>query len=217
MSRSRSTAAVAIEHDGHGDVRVTVGDRVVATFSGERKRGRVRKPFWEYSHDAAVWACKGIRKATGEYVVGFAAGLGVPYEEARRVVNEALAHLGWPEVPAEEQPSGGVLETTIVAVIADGYVDLGNMYPPGIYHVLHAPGVDLVAAIKAAAQEFVSTPEGQEYLDDVGSDTFNWGDAVVAIPPEILARHGIRALVVADLGGDAEVVDHDEALVETLR
>ncbi len=210
--------AVAIEHDGHGDVTLRVGTRTVAWFSGEHKRGSMRKPFWEYSHDAAFWAYKGIRKASGEYVVNFATDLGVPREEARRVVNEALAHLGWPEVAAEERPSGGVLETTIVAVIADGYVDLRNTYPPGIYHVLHAPGVDLVAAIKAAAQEFVSTPEGQEYLEtDVGSDTFNWGDAVVAIPPEILARHGIRALVVADLGCDVEVVDHDEALVETPR
>lgn len=99
---------MAIEHDGHGNVRVTVGDRVVARFSGERKRGGVRKPFWEYSHDAAVWACKGIRKATGEYVVRFATALGVRYEEARRVVNQALACLGWPEVDAEEQPSSEV-------------------------------------------------------------------------------------------------------------
>jgi len=99
--------AVAIEHDGHGDVTLRVGTRTVAWFSGEHKRGSMRKPFWEYSHDAAFWAYKGIRKASGEYVVNFATDLGVPREEARQVVNEALAYLGWPEVKLSEKAEPG--------------------------------------------------------------------------------------------------------------
>lgn len=122
-----------------------------------------------------------------------------------------LRGLRIPRTVAEEKPSDNVRQTTIVALIAEGFIR--EAHPPGIYRVYHDPGVDPVEAIKAAAQEFVVTPEGREYLSsDVGSDVFNWGDAVVSIPPEILAGHGVQGLVVEGLGRHVEVVNHDEAI-----
>ena len=122
-----------------------------------------------------------------------------------------LRGLRIPRMVAEEDPSDDVRQTTIVALIAEGFIR--EAHPPGIYRVYHDPGVDPVEAIKAAAQEFVVTTEGREYLaSDVRSDVFNWGDAVMAIPPEILAQHGVQGLVVEDLGRNVEVVDHDEAI-----
>jgi len=230
MSHSQPyTTTVAIAHNGYGLVTLTVGiracpeqgrracsergRRVVAEFFGDRKVPYIRRPFREYSFESALGTRSGSRKVTGEHVVGFATGLGVPHEEARRVVNEALAYLGWTEVAGEGHPSGGVQATTIVALIAEGWV--GKAYPPGIYRVLHDPEADPVAAIKAAAREFVRTPDGQQYLQtEVGGDRFNWGDAVAAIPPEILARHGVQTVVVEDVGSHVVVVDHDEGSAE---
>ena len=230
MSHSQPcTTTVAIAHNGCGLVTLTVGvracpercpepvegrgRRVVAEFFGDRKVPYVRRPFREYSFESALGTGSGSRKVTGEHVVGFAADLGVSHEEARRVVNEALAYLGWPEVAGEEHPLGGIQVTTIVALIAEGWI--GEAYPPGIYRVLHDPEADPVAAIKAAAREFVNTPDGQQYLQtNVGGDRFNWGDAVVAIPPEILARHGVQTVVVEDVGPHVVVVDHDEGIAE---
>lgn len=120
-----------------------------------------------------------------------------------------------PEAPEANDESAdkpvnqdGTRVTTIVAEIAsDGY-------PPSIYRVHHDDHADPVVAIRAAAREFVTTPEGQEYLGfAVGGDCFNWGDAVTAIPPETLDRYGIRALVVLDLGSDVVTVDHDECIL----
>ena len=230
MSHSQPcTTTVAIAHNGCGLVTLTVGvracpercpepvegrgRRVVAEFFGDRKAPYIRRPFREYSFESALGTRAGSRKVTGEHVVGFATGLGVSHEEARRVVNEALAYLGWTEVAGEGHPSGGVQATTIVALIAEGWV--GKAYPPGIYRVTHDPEADPVAAIKAAAREFVRTPDGREYLQtNVGGDRFNWGDAVVAIPPEILARHGVQTVIVEDVGLHVVVVDHDEGIVE---
>lgn len=207
------TTTVAIAHNGCGLVTLTIGVRVVAEFFGERKAPYLRRPFREYSFASALGTRSGSRKVTGEYVVGFATDLGVSEEEACRVVNDALACLGWPEVTGEERPSGGVRAATIVALIAEGWVE--EAYPPGIYRVLHDPGTDPVAAIKAAAREFVHTPDGRQYLQtNVGGDRFNWGDAVTAISPEILARHGVQTVVVEDVGPHVVVVDHDEGIAE---
>jgi len=103
MSNSQHTTTVAIEHNGHGDVVLTVGTQAVARFCGERKYPRVRRPFWEYSAEAALWGRRGTRKVSGKYVVDFAAGLGMPRAEALRVVNEALAYLGWPAATEEHK------------------------------------------------------------------------------------------------------------------
>jgi hypothetical protein len=213
MSHSQPcTTTVAIAHNGYGLVTLTVGVRIVAEFFGDRKVPYVRRPFREYSFESALGTRSGSRKVTGEHVVGFATDLGVSHEEARRVVNEALVYLGWPEVTGEDHPLGGI-QVTIVALIAEGWV--GKAYPPGIYRVLHDPEADPVAAIKAAAREFVHTPDGREYLQtNVGGDRFNWGDAVVAIPPEILARHGVQTVVVEDVGAHVVIVDHDEGIAE---
>jgi len=103
MSQYRGTTAVVIEHNGHGDIVLAVGTQAVARFCGGRKYPRVRRPFWEYSAEAALWGRKGTRKASGKYVVDFAAGLGMPRAEALRVVNQALAYLGWPEATEERK------------------------------------------------------------------------------------------------------------------
>lgn len=105
MSQSQScTTTVAIAHNGCGLVTLTVGVRAVAEFFGDRKAPYVRCPFREYSFDSALATRSGSRKVTSERVVDVAASLGVPRQEARRVVNEALACLDWPEVAGEEHP-----------------------------------------------------------------------------------------------------------------
>jgi hypothetical protein len=212
QSKSTGAAVVSIEYDGHA-ITLRAGSRDVARFSVECKYPRVRLPFCEHSVESAYGRRNGWRKVSGKYVAAFAAGMGVPYLGAVRVVNEALTHKGWPEVAVEEQPAGRLQSTTIVAHIVE---DVKTVYPPLISRVFHALGVDPVAAIKAAAQEFVETPDGREYLrTNVGADCFNWGDAVVAVPPEILARHGVQALVVESLGPDVVVVNHDERIAGT--
>jgi len=114
MSRSEASTTVAIEHDGLGNVTLAVGDQckpgvhdhgMVARFCGEHKYPRTRRPFWAYTAETAPWTRRGTHKVDGEAVVAFAAGLGVPREEARRVVNETLAYLGWPLL-AEDAPPG---------------------------------------------------------------------------------------------------------------
>jgi hypothetical protein len=103
---------VAIAHNGYGLVTLTVGvracpeqgRRVVAEFFGDRKAPYLRHPFREYSFASALGTRAGSRKVTGEYVVDFATDLGVSEQEARRVVNGALACLGWPELARGEHP-----------------------------------------------------------------------------------------------------------------
>ena len=105
MSQSQPcTTTVTIAHSGHGLVTLTVGVRMVAEFFGERNAPYLRRPFREYSFASALGTRAGSRKVTGEYVVGFAAELGVSEEEAWRVVNETLACLGWPELVGREHP-----------------------------------------------------------------------------------------------------------------
>jgi hypothetical protein len=103
MSRFESSTAVVVEHCGYGNVTLTVGIRTVARFLGDRKRPRIRLPFLEYSAASLPSTRSGTRKVTGRYVVEFAASLGVPPDQALVVVNEALAHLGWPEMAEEKQ------------------------------------------------------------------------------------------------------------------
>ena len=79
---------------------------MVAGFCGDHKYPRTRRPFWAYTAETALWARRGRRKVDGAAVVAFAAGLGVPREEARRVVNEALAHLGWPPLVEDDRRDG---------------------------------------------------------------------------------------------------------------
>jgi hypothetical protein len=50
--------------------------------------------------------------------------------------------------------------------------------------------VEVVAALKAAADRYLGTSEGQSYLDASGG-TFNWYDAVAAVPQDILILQGI--------------------------
>ena len=73
MSQSQPcTTTVAIAHNGHGLVTLTVGVRIVAEFFGERKMPYLRRPFREYSFASALGTRSGSRKVTGEHVVAFA-------------------------------------------------------------------------------------------------------------------------------------------------
>jgi hypothetical protein len=50
--------------------------------------------------------------------------------------------------------------------------------------------VEVIAALKATVDDYLGTTEGQSYLDASGG-TFNWYDAVAAVPQDILVLHGI--------------------------
>lgn len=46
-------------------------------------------------------------------------------------------------------------------------------------------------ALRNAVQEFLATEEGKKALEYTTKD-FNWGDAVVYVPEEIWAKHGLK-------------------------
>jgi hypothetical protein len=73
---------------------------------------------------------------------------------------------------------------------------------------------DPVAALRAAAVEFLKSDASAD-LDEGTRRDFNWGDATVEIPGEILLKHGI--LEVQDMAEGHEVVyvDQDELLGPT--
>ena len=104
--------------------------------------------------------------------------------------------------------------TVVIAYIVEGW---NKWLRPGIYTICHEPGLDVRKALKAAAAEYLQTPQGQGYRDyELGSDVFNWGDAVVAIPDEILQSQGIQQIRVEMENEDVLVVNHDEALVDRM-
>jgi len=81
-----------------------------------------------------------------------------------------------------------------------------------VYIVVHEDEVDPVAAIGDAAQAFLDTPDGQAYyIANVAPDEFNWGDAVIAIPNDTLAAHGVLRFEPLE-GECAAVVNHDQTL-----
>ncbi len=68
---------------------------------------------------------------------------------------------------------------------------------------------DPQAAMRAAVKEFLSTEEGKQIAEDNMQD-FNWGDAILHIPDELWAKHGLR--MVTHLTDNVIVVNHDENL-----
>lgn len=52
---------------------------------------------------------------------------------------------------------------------------------------------DAETAIRTAIKEFLSTPDGMDAMVD-SCDDFNWGDAIMYVPDEIWAKHGLRII-----------------------
>ncbi|MBU0491020.1 MAG: hypothetical protein KKB13_04155 [Chloroflexi bacterium] len=97
--------------------------------------------------------------------------------------------------------------TFVVATIPD------DPLTASVYRVACRPGTDVRQAVQAAAQEFLGTPVGQAYHQQVvGRDSFNWGDALVSVPPEVLRRHGVLEFVGLYDELEVLVVDHDECV-----
>ena len=69
--------------------------------------------------------------------------------------------------------------------------------------------LDVVAAIKAAAAEFVATPDGEKAIEEAKGD-FNYGDFVQNVPNSVCENHGFT---VVDTFATNLVVDHDERLI----
>ena len=85
---------------------------------------------------------------------------------------------------------------------------------PELYLVVHRSEVDPVAALRAAAREFLATPAGLVYyVAHVYPDIFNIGDALLGIPRTTLRRHGVSQV---DLYSSDRVVQvcQDEPLAE---
>lgn len=82
------------------------------------------------------------------------------------------------------EPRASMKEQIVVTTV--------NGVAHAVYHFFLYDEVDDVkAAIESAVAEFLPTPEGIDYLKGIGWDTFNLGDAVVALPKDILVKHGI--------------------------
>lgn len=91
---------------------------------------------------------------------------------------------------------------------------LSEVDPPCIDVLQVADRVtDVLGAIKAAAQDFVNTPDGMAYAESINWD-FNWGDALQEIPDEILSSHGITALGHQD--HDVITVNNYEVILDEL-
>jgi len=105
-------------------------------------------------------------------------------------------------------------KVTIIVALIPGR----NRTDVTIYQVVSRPSADVRLAIREAAAEFLETPEGEDYLNEICYDQFNWGDAFTAIPAETLNRCGIYSCEPVVKGNDfVLVVDHDEGLVEEQR
>ena len=49
---------------------------------------------------------------------------------------------------------------------------------------------EVQAAMRNAADEYLSTEDGQKYNESINQD-FNWGDAVANVPNDIWQKHGL--------------------------
>ena len=78
-----------------------------------------------------------------------------------------------------------------------------------LFHV-GADVQDVEAALRAAVEEFLSTPAGRQAIEETNYD-FNWGDAIVYVPAEIWAKHGLKLLDTPAY--DTVYVNQDEVLV----
>lgn len=71
------------------------------------------------------------------------------------------------------------------------------------------PDVNPVDALRCAAREFISTPDGKKYVERENATDYNWEDLVSSIPDEITERHGV---LITSASVTRYVVDHDERL-----
>ena len=100
-------------------------------------------------------------------------------------------------------------KVVLMTVIEEDY------YSVCLYEVTIDDDVDLEEAIRAAVRQFVETEEGKAYLEEIYGDIFNWGDACIEIPDEILKEHGIHSIDELKLNRDGIVtVWHDENLID---
>lgn len=70
------------------------------------------------------------------------------------------------------------------------------------------PDLDFKACIRAAAVEFLQTPEGQRILAH-NCGAFNWGDAIEELPEDLCLKHGFR---ISEMVSADELVDINEQL-----
>lgn len=75
-------------------------------------------------------------------------------------------------------------------------------------------GISIKSAFKAAVKEFMETDEGKEYARGIYC-SFNYADALSAIPDEILEKHGI--VLVETPGNIVEVDENTNLLPERSR
>jgi hypothetical protein len=54
-----------------------------------------------------------------------------------------------------------------------------------------ADGVDFEAALREAVAEFLKTEDGKQ-ARLAACDDFNWGDAIMYVPDECWAKHGLK-------------------------
>jgi len=87
--------------------------------------------------------------------------------------------------------------------VAEGeiYVDLYE------YDTQHGKRPEL--ALRAAAADFLATPEGKESIVFSRND-WNWGDLTSYLPPKILKRYGLKKI---DQKPMLVEVDEDEVLI----
>jgi hypothetical protein len=72
------------------------------------------------------------------------------------------------------------------------------------------PGVDVLAAIRAAVADYAATPDGATYVARIHGD-FNFGD-LDWIPADLWHRHGLRFVALETIldREDLLIVSHDE-------
>lgn len=70
-------------------------------------------------------------------------------------------------------------------------------------------GLDVLHAMRLAAQEYCKTEAGQAEIQNNGGN-FNWGDFVNTVPNEICKKYGFKLV---DTFITEQIVDHNETLI----
>lgn len=97
------------------------------------------------------------------------------------------------------------MQKTVIAKYHDGSKENAL----GIVVESEEDGLDVIAAVKAAATEYVSTPRGEAAVAENSGD-FNYGDFANHVPDAICRKHGFS---VVDTFITELVVDHDERII----
>ena len=142
--------------------------------------------------------------ASGNAMIRAAKRLGVDaLDLARRLVDGQIADLIDSHCPVRD--GGRIVRLTRVRPEEnEAYTDL---------FFVSQQVEDVEAALRAAVEEFLTTPEGREAVEDTHHD-FNWGDAIVYVPDEIWGKHGLKLL--GEPNYETVFVDQDERLCPEL-